>query len=181
MRSHRTTAKPMDIKEWNKTREQHSLQQHDGRSSRGGIQNSKGEKKRLYSDSGRCQIKALKPPWIPFGKEGGAAAIQSWKSHSLFPTLLLSCLHKDLHRLKQREPLTIGWYWFVVEWLRTESWGNPKCFCLQHFHCIFLCHYVFFPHIPSALDPIVSKPSVADSKRKAFYFYLFFNIFGISK
>lgn len=123
LRSHSIMAKPLEIKVWSK--QEHSLQQHYGRSSQGGIQCNRGENKCLCSDSWKSKIKASKPCEFVLGKRVEQLQHNPGKNHPLFLMLLHSCHHEKLHRLKWRKRTTHHWAVLICCWMLTR-WQRGK-------------------------------------------------------
>lgn len=170
-------AKPLEIKVWSKR--EHSLQQHDGRCSQGGIQCSRGKNKCLCSDSWKSKIKASKPCEFVLGKKVEQLQRNPGKNHPLFLMLLHSCHHEKLHRLKWRT--THHWAVLICCWMLTR-WQRRKyeMFLFVTFYnteshfFIFLSHFfpIFFPYIPNALDLVAAKASAGWGQEERFLLLL---------
>lgn len=125
------------------------------------------------------KLKPQSPCEFVLGKRVGQLQDNPGKNHSLFPTLLRFCRHDELHRLKWRKRTTHHWPVLICCWMLTH-WqrGKYEMFLFATFYnieghvFIFLCYYIFFPHIPNALGPVVAKPSSGWEWKKSFLLLL---------
>lgn len=115
------------------------------------------------------KLKPRSPREFVLGKRVGQPQHNPGKNHSLFSTPLLSCCHDELHRLKRRNRTTHHWVVLICCWMLTHwCWGKYEMFLFATFYnieghfFIFLCHYIFFPRFPNALDPVAAKPSAGE-------------------